>query len=245
KVTLTIDSPMLSLTDVNFENGEFGSLVSKLSQDIDTGSVKYERLRNGVWKTLTGVDLGISRSLFSVKENQLFATGRVFDLGKDIVLYAQNGDEMVTIDGKTTQIIINPAYQLRLETRMSFESYYPTVQIFDKIDNKVIFIIQLQAKNLAGLNPLQILDNQYSLQPLSGQVYGPFDGGSCLKKTYGDCELYIGSQGSLYVPAPYHTQYHGTYGYQNNSTLYRITNLGGSQVLSITFDAKSLVGSGN
>jgi hypothetical protein len=91
----------------------------------------------------------------------------VFDLGQDIILYAENGDEMVIIDGKTTQITIEPNYLSRLEARMSFESHYPAVQIFDKIDNKVIFTIQLQAKNLAGLNPIQILNNQYGLTVLS------------------------------------------------------------------------------
>ena len=72
-VTVDIQPPTLNLTDVSLDSLQLATAVSTLSQDVDHGTIRFQKLRNGVWSDLDPI--GLTSPDYTLSPFQTTVTG--------------------------------------------------------------------------------------------------------------------------------------------------------------------------
>ena len=148
-VTLQIDTPSIQVSDIPYVSADWGQIVGTLDQDVDTGTVIFQKLTPGVGrKNLTGINQGVPQTRRSVSPNQTVITGGLYDVSDAVGLYLADGTQFGSVDSTDGAITIAPSYQDRMPLRISFGQGVPVVIIHDNQTQKDIFSLALSPEAL-------------------------------------------------------------------------------------------------
>ena len=156
----------------------------------------FQKLRNSVRSAISGTNQN-EYGGFGLSPKQTIITGGIFTIGNTIGLFDNQGHEIGTVDPKTGEIKIDPAYQNTVHIYLNFALHIPVVELRDSITNTTLFQIVLPVE---AITDIQMNGNTYEQLKLEGDQFGTFNGGYCIKNTTNDCIFYLNNAGAMYIP---------------------------------------------
>ncbi|HMY80233.1 MAG TPA: hypothetical protein PK048_00105 [Candidatus Absconditabacterales bacterium] len=233
-VRVQLDLPKLTLDDVVTNTIGQSQAISNLNSDVDTGTVKFIRIRNGVESVLQSA-LN-KQSSFDTTTYQVTITGGVFAFKQDKGFYDAQGKFLgvsLTPEGQ----IINTNGSIRIG--IDFIDHIPTITINQ--NNQELYRIYLKPRTMDGSNAITLLDGSYEVIKLPSSVglLGSYSDGFCIKPKGGICEILVGPTGLINVVQPYHRSYTAQYGFEGGRVLYTLKK-GGTSIATIAVEVEGV-----
>ena len=209
RVTVHISIPDIQVIDVKKSGDTTADIIAKISNDLDEGTIIFQRLRNGIRKNIEGTNQN-AYSGFSLSPKQTIITGGIFTMGNDIGMYDTQGNEIATINPKTGEIKISKWYENTVKIHLSLSTHIPVVELRDITKNITLFQIVLPIEAITNIEMNQGEPNYQELHLTDGQ-FGNFNGGYCIKNNKDDCIIYTNSVWAIYIPGIYASSLGGEY----------------------------------
>lgn len=236
-IVLEIWVPEISIKDITLKKTTWSEIIADLTQDIDDGTVKFQRNRYGYWENLTW-DTGDSN--FEISADSEIITWWVFDISESIVLKDSDWKTIWLIQTQNGNIAISEDYQDQIDFRLDFSKKVPIIDIMK--NGNALYEIYLQWKELAWTEPIKINNWDYELLQLTGNIEDEFKWWYCIKKKLWECVFYIWKTAQFYIPEPYNIQYTWKYSFDktNSSILYNIYDNSDNSIFDINYIAEPL-----
>lgn len=212
KVQLNISIPSIDVSNIDVSNG-YGTITAVLSEEIDDGKVWFEIMRWNKSTILTWFEQWMDKSLYEVSFDDYYVTWSIFEIDNNMLLIADNWDEIWEINIDTSEVIISPDYINKIDLEIDFSKSVPMLLIKDKIENKILFNIYLVPNGLYQVDPIIIKNWNYSLLELDSSFVWQFENGYCIQKDLSECIFYISKDGYVYVPDYRNTELNWKYEY--------------------------------
>jgi hypothetical protein len=237
-VKLNIGIPTIEVIDLKKSWQETANIIAKISNDLDTWMVIFQRLRNGVrndiqWST------GNSYGGFDLTPKQTLITGGIFTMGNDIGLYDTQGNEIATLDPETGEITINQWYENKVAIHLSFSTHIPVIELRDIVKNITLFQIVLPVESITNIEMNEGKPN-YEQLLLQDQIFGAFNNGYCIKNNKNDCIVYTNNAWAIYIPGVYANSLVGEYIFDkiNKNTKFIVKDQANKAISTITLKIK-------
>lgn len=178
-ITLKIKIPKIKIDNISRLTGRAEGLQkpiiidSSIEQEIDEGTVNFQKKRNEVITDISAVHKGKTIKNFKLKTNQTQIKGKYFDFGNLIGLYNTNKEQYWSLNPENGEIKINKKFSEKVETSVHFNKGYPIIQLNE--EGKKRFEIILKAQELIKATALE-----GKFQTLKWNQYGVFNGGQAL-----------------------------------------------------------------
>lgn len=237
-VTLSIQIPDIEVIDLKKTGEATAEIIAKISNDLDEGTVIFQRLRNGIRKNIEWTNQN-AYSGFSLSPKQTIITGGIFTMGNDIGLYDKQGNELATIDPKTGEIKIKQAYTNKVKLQVNFSSHIPVVELVDTVNHITLFQIVLPIEGISNIQMNQSKPNYEQLH-LTEWSFGDFNNGYCIKNNKNDCILYTNNAGAIYIPGTYANALLGEYNFDttNKKVNFIVKDEANTAITTLTLQVK-------
>lgn len=216
-VTVHLNLPELSLDNVSTDTIGQSQAITNLNVDLDTGSLSYIRIRNGIESILQSMIT--KQSLFDTTTNQYTVTGWTFWFKQDRWFY--------DAWGKYLNVSITPQGQI-INTNSSLSILVDFIDNVPKISLQQwwseLYRIYLKAKSFDAKKDIILSNGWYEIisLPNNAQQLGQFTNGTCVKPKEWVCEIMISPQWFIFVGKPYHRIYSADYWFQDGKVVYTI-----------------------
>lgn len=240
KVLLNIEVPNININSIQ-TSPLWWKVTALLSHDIDDWVVKFERLRDGIWSSLTWITNNTNITNFNIWYNQNYATWWVFDLSNKISLYDNTKVEIWFVDVDSWKIVLNDSYKDKYQIKVDFKQNTWLIKIIDKSTNMESFILYLKSKNLISTTPINILNGDYQLVSISTSMLWEFQWWYCIMKKWWECSMFVSPKWAIYVPSPMNTELWWEYSYDdtNSYVIYKVYDLKNSPLFEMKFIPES------
>ena len=237
-VTLNIKIPDIEVIDLKQSGEKTADIIAKISNDLDEGTVIFQRLRNGVRNTISGSNQN-GYGGFSLSPKQTIITGGIFTIGNDIGMYDNQGNEIATIDAKTGEIKINQGFENKVKIRLSVATHIPVVELIDTAKNITLFQIVLPIESITDIQ-MNEGKPDYEQVLLQDEHFGDFNNGYCIKNIKNDCILYTNNAWAIYIPGIYASSLVWEYTFDKieNNTKFIIKDQSGKAIVTLTLKYK-------
>lgn len=236
-VTLNIKIPNIEVIDVKKSGETTAEIIAKISNDLDEGTVIFQRLRNGVRKDIAGSNQNTYGG-FSLSPKQTLITGGIFTMGNDIWLYDTKWSEIATIDPKTGKIKISQTFENKVHTYLNFNTHIPVIE-FKDANNTILFQVVLPIEAITDIEMNQNKPDYEKIQLINGD-FGDFNNGYCIKNNKNDCIIYTNTAGAIYIPGIYASTLIGEYVFDttDNKTKFIIKDETNKAIATLTLQIK-------
>lgn len=194
-ISLKIKVPKIEISDITRLSGRAEGIknpvliTSTIEQEIDQGTVTFERKRNEIIKEITAKEKGKEVKHFPTTTDQTQITGAYYDFGDLIGLYNKENQQYWTLNAENGELKINQKFTDKIQISVHFAKHYPILQINENGEKR--FDIILKTKELLKSTALQ-----GHFVPLKGKQFWSFDGGQALM-IEGKTMLFISKTGAL------------------------------------------------
>ena len=224
-VQVLISVPELTIESIDYV-GIGAQVHTQLSEDIDHGTIKFERNRMWYWEQL-------APDTFSVKPLDPKVVWGLYAFDDSIVLHDAAWNTMCSIDTSSGEITLSSE---QVETSVSFEEWFANVIITqswwaDWWSNE-LFSVRLQGASLWS-KWVSWLAWGYTLLPLASNYVWWFGWGSCIAPTNDECHIFISEVWDVYIPAPYDTEYRALYRFEQWEVIYTILDATDKEIVEV------------
>lgn len=236
-VNLNIKSPDIQIENVDISDPAWWKIFTKLTENIENWTIRYQRNRYWNWESLTWVDLWwkVSQN-YQLPSDWTRITWQYFQLSNKIKFDDWIGNEIWTLDADSWEIQINQSQVNNYKVWLDFTNNKPSVLVQNS--EKTLFRIDYWAQKLLWVT---ITNWKYDIIN-NIQMKWVFDWGSCIRKpsTSSECLIFVSKLGEIFVPSNYKSVFKWLYRFDNvtKSIEYDIQDDSLSSIVKIIFEPK-------
>lgn len=232
EITLNIKVPEIAITNIEQLSETWASIHAEISQDIDEGTISFQKNRNWYRTTLFAEDQGKKIDYYDLKSKQNIIQGKYYSISKNIGIFSKSDELIAEIDPETGEIQIQKEFENKIQIKISFSNNTPVIQLYDKQSNTLVFNITLPTKSL-----INVIAPEYSITEINDENFWIFNGGKVIHKN-GENILFISPKGQIYTTKNLLGEY--KYNSENKSVSYNIkeSNLSSNKIeIQVQIDA--------
>ena len=101
EVVINIEIPEITITNIEKNTENLASITAELSQDIDEGTVSFQKNRHGHRTTLVATDQGKKIENYNLRARLNMIKGQYYDINDRIALFSKTDETIAEIDPNT------------------------------------------------------------------------------------------------------------------------------------------------
>jgi len=237
-IRLDLSIPSIDIEDVT-ATGMQSRIVSRISTDMDEGSIQYQRKRRNVWEVMQGSDaLPATPSLFPLTTNQVINTGQWFSLSDAIEFFDAQENVLARMDSTNGKIDLTSSgvfLDLDLSRRI------PVLVMRNQTTRQAMFDIYLQPKAIVGTpragNP------RVTITPIQEPKLKAFNNGRCIQINSQRCDFFVAPTWLIYASDNANMLFGGRYRFDptTNAVIYTITNRAWQEQFAVSFAIEGIL----